>query len=78
VRRPHREPDMTHTRKHRSKVAALLVAMLSGGSLFTSCETRFREAAVSGAKSYLYSGFLPALLEGLVPADFALDEESDG
>ena len=68
---------MTRSRQHRSKIAALLVATLGGGSLFTCCETRFREAAVSGAKSYLYSGFLPALVEGFLPADSSTDEDSE-
>ena len=45
---------MTRRARTRSKLAAMLMATLAGGSLFASCQTRLRDAAVQGTKNYLF------------------------
>ena len=39
----------------RTAKALMIVAALSGGSLFTSCLGRVRTAAVDGSKSFFFS-----------------------
>jgi hypothetical protein len=44
-----------------------MAAALAGGSLFSACDTRLRDAAVDGSKSYLFSLLDPtALIEAFV------------
>jgi hypothetical protein len=48
----------------------VLIALLAGGSLFSACETRFRDAIISGTKGYL-SGLFDA------PAILGIEPESE-
>jgi len=58
----------------RRLVQALVSAML-GGSLFTSCDTRFREAAVSGATNYFLSLLDPTtIIESITNTDSDAEE----
>jgi hypothetical protein len=57
-----------HSRLGRWTV--LLTALLSGGTLFGTCEMRVRDALVDGSKSFLLSG----LFSGL---DFLPDEPTE-
>ena len=54
---------MTPSRKLQSTVATLLTIALGGGTLFGGCATRFKEAAVDGAKDYFLTDFLASLLD---------------
>ncbi len=50
-----------------NKLALAMAAALAGGSLFSACDTRLRDAAVDGSKSYLFSLLDPTtLIEALV------------
>lgn len=51
----------------RSKLGRAMAAALAGGSLCSACETRLRDAAIGGSKSYLFSLLDPtAFIEALV------------
>lgn len=54
---------MKHSRRLLSTVATMLTIALGGGTLFGGCATRFKEAAVDGAKDYLLTDFLGLLLD---------------
>ena len=54
---------MKHSRRWLSTVATMLAIALSGGTLFGGCATRFKEAAVDGAKDYILTDFLALLLD---------------
>jgi len=59
------------TRPSRSTLVVAISAALCGGSLFTSCLTRFNMAAVDGSKNFLFEVLnqtATALLEDLAPS----------
>lgn len=45
----------------RSKLALVLAVALAGGSLPVTCQTRFRDALVSGARSVVFNSLLDPL-----------------
>ena len=49
----------------RSKLALTLAAALMGGSLLSTCQTRFKEAVISGSTDYLYTLLSPTSVLGL-------------
>ena len=54
----------------RSRVALTLAAALTGGSLMSACETRFRDAFVSSSKDLFFATFLdPAALAAALGLD---------
>lgn len=65
-------------RLRRSRAALALVSVLAGGSVFTSCDTRFRGAVINGAKSTFFTTFLnpAAIFEVLTGAQ--LDDPTAG
>jgi hypothetical protein len=78
---------MRKARRSRSKIALALAAALTGGSVLGTCETRFKDAVISGAESYLYGTLLnPASSDSIFPdwfydtvtggSDEAVDEAS--
>lgn len=54
------------------RLAMALAAALASGSLFTSCDTRLKEAFVGGVKGYIYTMLDPTNFVDLLAA------ESDG
>ncbi len=60
---------MTRIRKPRTKFVLTLVATLAGGSMFTSCQTRLRDAVVAGSKDYLVTLLDPASFVEFLTAD---------
>lgn len=51
----------------------VLIAVLAGGSLFTSCVGRVWSSVIDGSKDYVYSLMDPAAI-----AEMLFPEESDG
>ena len=45
----------------RSKLALVLAVALAGGSLPVTCQTRFRDALVGGARSVVFNSLLDPL-----------------
>ena len=56
----------------RSKLAMILAAALAGGSLLSTCQTRLKDAIVSGSKDYFFT-----LLDPSSIAEFLLDQTGD-
>lgn len=50
----------------RSKLAAVLLAVSCGGTLFSACETRVKDAFVGGTRDYFLSLFDPQSASGLL------------
>ena len=63
---------MTRDRLFKSKLAGALAALLAGGTMTASCETRLKENVVEGSVNYFFS-FMAAqgqeFLVGLAEAD---------
>ncbi len=57
---------MSRSNAGRSKLAMVLAAALTSGTLFLSCQTRFKDAVVDGATSYLFSILDPETIVGLI------------
>lgn len=59
-------------RNRGQRIFRTLAAVLASGSLFQTCETRLRDAFVSGARDYVLSLFDPtAIIENLDAMDDA-------
>ena len=56
----------------RSRLALTLAAALAGGSLLSTCQTRLKDAIVSGSKDYFFTFLDPSSM-----ADFLLDQAGD-
>ena len=55
-------------------MAGALAALLAGGSLLGTCQTRLKEGLVAGTESFLYGTFLdPAFIAELVLGEEAAD-----
>jgi hypothetical protein len=56
----------------------LALALLSGGLLFTTCETQFRDAVVFGTRSYVLNVLLDpeTILEGILGDTGLIEDES--
>lgn len=68
--RPTRRGTLSSAR--RSKLAMTLAAALASGSLVSTCQTRLKDAIISGSKDYLF-----ALLDPSNIAEFWLDQDGD-
>lgn len=53
----------------RAKLAGTFVAMMAGGSLFTSCQTRIRDSVVGGSRSFVLSLLDPAAILAQLATD---------
>ena len=75
----HKENDLDPNRHHpvtatrRRKLAMTLAAALAGGSMLSTCETRLRNAVVSGTKDYFFSILNPTTI-----VDLLFPSETDG
>ena len=64
------EDVLTHPQRRqrrRSKATLAALAVLSGGSLFGTCEMRFRSAVVDSTRGFLLTDVLPAVLGEILP-----------
>ena len=68
--RPTRRGTLSSAR--RSRLAMILAATLAGGSLMSTCQTRLKDAIISGSKDYLFT-----LLDPSSIAEFLLDQDGD-
>lgn len=58
---------MRLTRATQSKIAKTLAAVLAGGTILGTCQTRFKESVVSGSRDYLlYTLLDPANIVQLI------------
>lgn len=54
-------------RRPGSRLISGLVLLLAGGSVFGTCQARFRDAVVSGSKDYFFTFFDPAtVVDGIL------------
>ena len=63
-----RQTGTTQNRRglRRSRLAVTLAAALVGGSMLSTCDTRLRDAVVSGSKQYFFGLLSPdAIVEAL-------------
>ena len=56
------------------KLETSLFVLLAGGSVFTSCDTRFRQIVVGGTKNYVQTLLDPAAIVELLFSDPAEDD----
>lgn len=68
--RPSRRGTLSSAR--RSKLAMILAAALAGGSLMSTCQTRLKDAIISGSKDYFFT-----LLDPSSIAEFLLGQNGD-
>ncbi len=63
----------------RSKLAVVLAVALAGGTLPVTCQTRFRDALVSGARSVVFNSLLDPsrFVETLAGGDDGVDAAAD-
>ena len=67
---------MKLTRASKSKIARTLAIALAGGSMFSACDTRFKQGVVSGTESFLYNTLLnPSVIVNLLVPSEAADGE---
>lgn len=64
---------MNQKSTRRIKWALVIAASLSGGSVFSNCQTRFKESAFDGLESYILNDLLN-------PANFlpAFEDDAEG
>jgi len=53
----------------RSRLAMTVVAALVGGSMLSTCETRLRDAVVTGSKDFLFSLLDPSTIVSVMFGD---------
>ena len=63
--------------KTASKLAVVLAVGLGGGSLFSGCQTRFKEAVVGGTTDVLAAALL-SLDPNTVPCLFGAEQDALG
>jgi hypothetical protein len=52
--------------RRTSRIGCVLAAALAGGTVFTSCDTRVREAVIGGSKDFLFTLLSPSNVTDLL------------
>ena len=68
---------MTTYRKRVSKLATLLALGLGGGTMFSTCQTRIKDAFVDGTKDFIATLLSPENVQLLLTPD-ASESDTDG
>ena len=69
---------MVASRNRLSKLSTLLALAVGGGTLFSGCQTRIKEAFVGGTKDFLTTLLSPDNVELLLSGGVVEADEADG
>jgi len=63
----------------KSRIAKGMVLLFASGSMFTTCQGRFRQAVVNGGKTFLFTNLFDptTVIDLLVPTTDVSDTTSD-